>query len=97
MNEVKVGQVVKSLAGRDKGSYMIIFDVLDNNYVSLVDGSQRRMENPKKKKIKHLQLTGRIADGFVKELHSGRSPTNEEVRRTLEKLIPYQENNLPQE
>ena len=81
MTEVKVGQVVKSKAGRDKGEYMIVYQVLDKDYVLLVDGFYRKVEKPKKKKIKHLQLTVQIIDGFVKTLQAGMVPTNKEVKK----------------
>ncbi len=90
MTEVKVGQVVKSKAGRDKGTYMIVYKVLDKDYVLLVDGFYRKVEKPKKKKIKHLQLTTQIADGFVKTLQAGMVPTNNEVKKYISEL------NLPQ-
>lgn len=49
------GQIVRSLAGRDKGSIMLVIDYCDESHVFVVDGKRRQLENPKKKKIKHLQ------------------------------------------
>ncbi|MDO5018659.1 MAG: KOW domain-containing protein [Lagierella massiliensis] len=54
------GQVVRSLSGRDKGKFQIVLKLLDNNYVQVVDGKRRKLKNPKKKKIKHLQKTNSI-------------------------------------
>ncbi|MDR1260175.1 MAG: hypothetical protein LBJ83_00355 [Oscillospiraceae bacterium] len=50
------GRVVKSLAGRDKGAFFAVVD-FDNIYCFLVDGDLRKLEKPKKKKIKHVSET----------------------------------------
>ena len=51
---MSVGQVVMSKAGRDKGRIFLILDIIDPGYVSIVDGISRKLANPKRKKIKHL-------------------------------------------
>lgn len=53
---IKVGQIVKSKAGRDSGKVFIIKDILDKDYVAIVDGKLRKLAKPKKKKIKHLMI-----------------------------------------
>ncbi|WP_019132899.1 hypothetical protein [Peptoniphilus obesi] len=53
---IKVGQIVKSKAGRDSGKVFIIKDILDQDYVAIVDGKLRKLAKPKKKKIKHLMI-----------------------------------------
>ena len=56
--EYYIGKLVCSKAGRDKGKYYIITDILeDSRYVYVVDGIYRPLEKPKKKKIKHLMFT----------------------------------------
>ncbi|WP_300409513.1 KOW domain-containing RNA-binding protein [Lagierella sp.] len=58
--ELVEGQVVRSLTGRDKGKFQLVLRLLDKDYVMVVDGKRRKLENPKKKKIKHLQKTKTI-------------------------------------
>ena len=58
-SELSIGQVVRSRAGRDKGGIFLIYEILDSEYVLLVDGKIRRLDRPKKKKIKHLVKIGR--------------------------------------
>ncbi len=87
MTEVKVGQVVESIAGRDKGIYLLINSIIDNEYVTVIDGYHRKIENPKKKKLKHLHLTQKVASGFVKNMQAGLVTTNEEVRKYLNELV----------
>jgi large subunit ribosomal protein L14e len=91
MLNARVGQIVKSKAGRDKGNYMIIYKVIDKDYVLLVDGLNRKVENPKKKKIKHLQLTSEMSYEIVEAFKSGIIPTNDQIKKILHKKV-----NLPQ-
>lgn len=59
-NDLVIGQVVRSLKGRDKGKIQIVLRLLEDSCVLVVDGKRRKIENPKKKKIKHLQRTSTI-------------------------------------
>ena len=49
---MEVGRVVLSKAGRDKGHYFVVMEVLDECHVAIANGCQRKVDNPKKKKIK---------------------------------------------
>ena len=53
---MKIGQIVYSKAGRDKGKALIIISSSDIG-VFVVDGKERPLERPKLKNIKHLELT----------------------------------------
>jgi ribosomal protein L14E/L6E/L27E len=53
---MNVGQIVFSRCGRDKGCAMVVVKC-EGEYVYLVDGRLRLLAKPKKKKIKHIQLT----------------------------------------
>lgn len=55
MEKYEVGMLARSKAGHDKGHVYVIHRV-DETYVYLIDGSGRKLENPKKKKKKHVQL-----------------------------------------
>jgi ribosomal protein L14E/L6E/L27E len=50
------GSVAVSLAGRDKGRRFIVVGVLDEDHVLIADGRLRKIEKPKKKKLKHLKV-----------------------------------------
>jgi ribosomal protein L14E/L6E/L27E len=70
--EYSVGQKVRSIAGHDNGTDYIIVRTEDN-YVYVADGAIRKLENPKKKKFKHIQgsynisveIAAKIADGSI--------------------------------
>lgn len=61
MKEWKKGMLARSKAGHDAGKVYVIIDV-DDTYVYLTDGQIRTIDNPKKKKRKHVQLIGRRYD-----------------------------------
>lgn len=58
-----IGRLVYSKAGRDKGRYYVIVEVLDKNYVLVCDGKLRTRERPKKKKLIHLGMTNSVFSG----------------------------------
>jgi ribosomal protein L14E/L6E/L27E len=53
---IRPGQIVFSKRGRDKGLPFIVLSVA-GEYAYLADGKLRRIKKPKKKKMKHIQLT----------------------------------------
>ncbi len=57
--ELKRGQVVKSIAGHDKGGFMTILE-LQFPYAVLCDGKLRPLERPKRKKLIHLAPTASV-------------------------------------
>ena len=52
---MEAGRAVRSTQGRDAGRYFIILQVLDDQFVMMADGLTRKLDHPKKKKIKHLK------------------------------------------
>ena len=54
--------LVRSLAGHEKDRLYIIIRQ-DEEYVWLVDGRNRTMEKPKKKKKKHIQVKKMLESG----------------------------------
>ncbi|SFI35141.1 hypothetical protein SAMN05192551_11326 [Tindallia magadiensis] len=85
--QVRVGQVVQSKKGRDHGRYFVIIDVLDLDYVLLVDGKLRRLDKPKKKKVKHFRVSNHISEEIKCRVESDSKLSNALVRKEIEKLI----------
>lgn len=81
-----LGQLVRSSAGRDKGRLMIVTKTVDTDYVYVADGNLRKVENPKRKKIKHLKTLGIRAETVADKLSNKRKVSNEEVRKALKEL-----------
>jgi ribosomal protein L14E/L6E/L27E len=52
-----VGCVVRSMAGRDKGRLFLAVGVAGEAHLLIADGDLRKVEKPKKKKLRHLNAT----------------------------------------
>lgn len=87
MLDIDMGSVVCSKAGRDKGKNFFVV-AIDEGYAYLVDGDTRKTDNPKKKKLKHLQKTNYVSDFISEKLRSVGKVTNSEVRKALAEYKP---------
>jgi large subunit ribosomal protein L14e len=83
---VTLGQVVISRAGRDAGKSFVIVNVIDNQFVEVADGDLRRLEKPKKKKIKHLNITDVTAEEILLKFKNSGKITNADIRKALANL-----------
>ena len=92
--ELSAGDIVYSLAGRDKDKVFIVLEVLDENFAHLADGNLRRVQKPKKKKIKHLKKTIITAELIKRKLAQGIKVTNTDLRRILAELENEQEETI---
>lgn len=68
-NSLKRGQVVKSKNGRDSQKIFAILEILDEDYLLIVNGKNRKLERPKKKKVKHLIIFNSYINLDVKNLN----------------------------
>ena len=53
-NNVKSGDLVLSLKGRDKDNCFLVISV-EGDFVKIVDGKVHKIQNPKRKNIKHIK------------------------------------------
>lgn len=51
-----IGRYARSKAGRDKDRLFIITGIVDEAHVQVADGEVRRVDRPKKKKLRHLDI-----------------------------------------
>lgn len=79
----RVGDLVISKSGRDCGRRFVVVEVIDDNYVNIANGSLRKIEKPKKKKIKHLDFFGVVGEDVLSKLNSDKEITNSELRKML--------------
>ncbi len=66
-----VGQFCISKSGRDNGMIYVIYKIIDQNYVLLVNGKEKTITNPKRKNVKHLQKVNDGIVNFEKDINSG--------------------------
>ncbi len=79
---IEAGQIVRCTAGRENGLFMIVCDVVDENFVLLTDGRTRKFISPKKKKIKHIQKTNTVVRELIPAIKDG-SVTDKAIRNAL--------------
>lgn len=84
--DLDIGQIVRSKTGRDQGRVFVVFGKTDNNHVLIVDGSLRRIDRPKKKKIKHLAKLNIVSKEIKDAILNNEKINNAFIRRELERL-----------
>ena len=80
--DIRISDVVVSTAGRDQGEWFYVVDA-DETYLFLVNGKDRPLDKPKRKKRKHAQLVLRSETRVAAKLKSGDKVLNGELRRDL--------------
>ena len=80
--DISKSDIVISLAGRDKDKLFYVIDTEDN-YVLLADGKGRKLENPKRKKLRHVRRVTRTETRVALKILNGDKVLNSELRRDL--------------
>ena len=80
--DISKADIIVSMAGRDKGGLFYVLRVEDG-YAYLVNGKQRTMENPKRKKLRHLRFAARIDSNVAQKILKGDKVASSELRRDL--------------
>ena len=92
--EIAKSNIVRSDAGRDKGKLFVVLAV-EGEFLLLADGKARKVENPKRKKRRHVLFVSAEETRLADKLKRGEKITNSELRRTLaifrEEVQPDQE------
>ena len=79
---IYVSDVVVSTAGRDQGSLYYVIST-DELFLMLVNGKDRTLDKPKRKKLRHVQKVLRSETRVAAKLLSGDKVLNSELRRDL--------------
>ena len=89
--EYKVGQVVFSKSGHDKGDALLVVAV-EGAYVYLADGKRRKLEKPKRKKVIHIQPTNYVEETVAKKLTEGSYLLDAEIAKVLKAFCEKESN-----
>ena len=81
MNIAK-SDMVRSLAGRDAGSLYFVLSA-EEEFLLLADGKHRRLENPKRKRKKHVTLVETGRSTVAEKIRSNEKVTNSELRKAI--------------
>ena len=88
---VEIGRVAVSTAGRDKGRFFMILDIIDDQYVYIVDGDLRLKERPKKKKLRHLKLCADVLTVIAGKINEGARVFDAEIRSAIRSSQCYKD------
>ena len=92
--DLQIADVVVSTAGRDVGKLFYVIKTEDC-YLTLVNGKDRTLDKPKRKKRKHANKVLRSETRGAEKLRAGDKVLNSELRRDLAYLSQHmQSNNL---
>ena len=94
LSDIQIADVVKATAGREKGKLFYVLNV-DDQYLLLGNGKDRTLEQPKRKKRRHVDKVLRSETRVAQKLRQGDKVLNSELRRDLAYLSQkMQSNNL---
>ena len=82
--EYTVGQVVYSKCGHDKGKAFIVTEI-EEDFLYLTNGKSRKMDKPKKKKTKHVQITNYYDDELKTKIENGEYLLDADFVKALKK------------
>ena len=82
MEEISRSDIVISMAGRDQGKLFYVIGT-DGVYVLIANGKDRKLEHPKRKKLKHVRKVTRFESRIAAKLEQGEKVLNSELRRDL--------------
>ena len=92
--DLTIADVVVSTAGRDAGKLFYVLET-DDAWLTLVNGKDRTIEKPKRKKRKHTNKVLRSETRVAAKIRNGDKVLNSELRRDLVYISQHlQSNNL---
>ena len=82
MEEISISDIIVSTAGRDQGKLFYVIGT-DGVYALIANGKDRKLEHPKRKKLKHVRFVTRTETRIAAKLRAGEKVLNSELRREL--------------
>ena len=82
ISDLSIADVVESIAGKDAGKLFYVVET-DDTYLMLVNGKDRTIDKPKKKKRKHARKVLRSETRVAQQIREGGKVLNSELRRDL--------------
>ena len=84
--DIYPGSIVVATAGRDKEKFFVVLS-REDNFAYISDGYTRKVDVPKKKKLKHLKDTGKTSLLIRSKLESGQMITNSMIKKEIQMVI----------
>ena len=92
LSDIQIADVVIATAGREKGKLFYVLD-MDEQYLNLGNGKDRTLEQPKRKKLRHVDKVLRSETRVAEKLKTGDKVLNSELRRDLAYLSREMQSN----
>ena len=87
MDGFKIGDVVQSVAGRDKNGYFLVVGSIDG-YILIADGKTHKVKSPKRKNPKHLiKVIGASSIEGADGIQRGEPFGNERLKKAVKRAI----------
>jgi large subunit ribosomal protein L14e len=83
---LRPGQYVKSLAGRDRNHYYLIMGLIGEKFLWVSDGHYHPRSKPKKKNIKHLQITMMVDKKIEEAILRGEAVTDSDIIKAIRRM-----------
>ena len=83
--DIAKADIVISTAGRDQGKLFYVVTT-ENGYAFLANGKGRKIESPKRKKLKHVRRVTRTDSRVAQKILQGDTVLNSELRRDLAQI-----------
>ena len=80
--EISKSDIILSTAGRDQGKLFYVIGT-EGAYALIANGKERKIEHPKRKKLKHIRRVTRTNSRVAEKLAKGDKVLNSELRRDL--------------
>ncbi|HOP73571.1 MAG TPA: KOW domain-containing RNA-binding protein [Bacillota bacterium] len=84
---LRYGQLVRSIAGRDQGTYYLIWKTIGEKFIEVVDGVKHPVSKPKKKNIKHVRVTMVVATEIEEAVLSGKEVKDGQIATAIQKRL----------
>ena len=80
--DIEKGNLVRSAAGRDEGEVFFVLAVQED-FLLLADGKRRRVEAPKRKRVKHTVFLEESVHPMSEKIRGNEKITNSELRKAI--------------
>lgn len=87
MSDDLTGRLVFSTSGRDKGLPFILVEIGRQGFYLLADGRLHKIEKPKLKNPRHVQLTNRTAESIRSAVCAGKKPENYAIQYAIRQML----------
>ena len=81
--EITKHKIVLSVAGHDKGRLFYVKDITEDGFLLLADGKERKLDAPKRKRLRHVRGVGTSAHPAIQRLQRGEPVSDRDLRSAL--------------